>query len=232
MYLNELHPEQLVTILAYVGNEHMEFNTMVEDTGSDKDIIHLAPIMRNGKPVSFNGSSIQTHLLAFFDDQVPHIFRNVHLALTRHDDGTICYLAKVSTTSVPYNRRRYYRCYIGLDIAVQIGAHRSSHDAFIKNLSIDGFAFVVSSEVICSIGDTVHFTLDEQIPKSTQNFHFSIHGVIVNKHAVKNGKVICGCRMTSNPTNINIYIATKERLRLQNERNGAAGSFHRTAPLK
>lgn len=232
MYLNELHPEQLVTILAYVGNEHMEFNTMVEDTGSDKNSIHLAPIMRNDKPVSFNGSSIQTHLLVFFDDQIPHIFRNVHLTLTRHGKNTVWYTAKVSTTSVPYNRRRYYRCYIGLEAVVQIGAHRSAHDAIIKDLSIGGFAFTVSSDVNCSIGDMVHFTLNERIPEAARVFAFSVYGLIVNKREMENGRIVCGCRMTSNPANIDAYIATKERLRLQKERNAAAVSFHKSTPLK
>lgn len=225
MFLNNLHPEQLVTILAYVGSEHIEFNTMVEDVGLNKNTIHLAPILRDGKPVSFNGKSIQTHLLAFFDQQIPHIFRNVHLVLTRRDKESVWYTVTASTTSVPYNRRRYYRCYIGLDAVVQIGAHRAAHDAIIKDLSIGGFAFVVSSDVSCSIGEMVHFHLSERIHETSQLFTFSIYGIIVNKRELENGNVVCGCRMTSNPANIDSYIATKERLRLQKERSAASASF-------
>lgn len=225
MHLNDLHPEQLVTILAYVGSEHMEFNTMVEDVGSDKNTIHLAPILRDEKPVSFNGKSIQTHLLAFFDDQIPHIFRNVRLVLTRRDKENVWYTATASTTSVPYNRRRYYRCYIGLDAVVRIGAHRAPHDAIIKDLSIGGFGFTVSSDVNCAIGDMVHFTLSERIQEVSKVFSFNIYGIIVNKRELENGNVVCGCRMTSNPSNIDSYIAIKERLRLQKERSTATASF-------
>ncbi len=225
MHLNELQPEQLVTILAYVGSEHMEFNTMVEDVGSDKNTIHLAPILRDGKPVSFNGKAIQTHLLAFFDQQIPHIFRNVRLVLTRRDKESVWYTATASTTSVPYNRRRYYRCYIGLDAVVRIGAHRAPHDAIIKDLSIGGFGFTVSSDVNCAIGDMVHFTLSERIQEISKVFSFNIYGIIVNKRELENGNVVCGCRMTSNPANIDSYIAIKERLRLQKERSAATASF-------
>ena len=225
MYLNDLHPEQLVTILAYVGSEHMEFNTMVEETGASKGIIHLAPILRNEKPVSFSGKSIQTHLLAFFDEQIPHVFRNVHLTLTRRDRESVWYTVTASAASVPYNRRRYYRCYIGLDSVVRIGAHRAAHNAIIKDLSIGGFGFVVSPDVECSIGEMVHFSLSERIPEVSKVFSFSIYGIIVNKRELENGNIVCGCRMTSNPANIDSYIATKERLRLQKERSAAAASF-------
>ena len=225
MHLNELKPEQLVTILAYVGSEHMEFNTMVEDVSSDKNTIHLAPILRDEKPVSFNGKAIQTHLLAFFDQQIPHIFRNVRLVLTRRDKESVWYTATASTTSVPYNRRRYYRCYIGLDAVVRIGAHRAPHDAIIKDLSIGGFGFTVSSDVNCAIGDMVHFTLSERIQEVSKVFSFNIYGIIVNKRELENGNVVCGCRMTSNPSNIDSYIAIKERLRLQKERSTATASF-------
>ncbi|MBO5278083.1 MAG: PilZ domain-containing protein [Lachnospiraceae bacterium] len=219
MRLDELQQEQKVTILASVGNEQLEFSSTVEDVNPQRHCVYLAPVLKNEKPVSFSGTP--THLLIYIDEQVPHIFRNVHITLVRRSKGEICYAVTASTTSVKYNRRRHFRCYIGIETTVMVGVHRAPYDAIIKDLSISGFGFTVDSDKECAIGDMVHFVLNERFPELMKNFSFNIYGIIVNRRELESGKTVCGCRITSNTAGIDAYIAMKERLRLQKERGNA-----------
>lgn len=221
MRLDELQTGQHVTILASVGNEQLEFSTTVEEINTKKHSIYLAPVLKDEKAVSFNGN-IQTHLLVYIDEQIPHIFRNVRIMLIRRGKGEICYTVTASTTSVRYNRRRHFRCYIGIEATVMVGVHRAPYDAIIKDLSISGFCFTVDSDKKCAIGDMVHFVLNERLPELMKNFSFNIYGIIVNRRELENGKTVCGCRITSNTAGIDSYIAMKERLRLQKTRGNAA----------
>ncbi len=220
MTIEELYQGQLAIIVVSFGQEHMEFNTMIEDINPKKKLIYTDPILRDDKPVSFGSSAVQTHLIVFFEDRAPQIFRNVQIHLTRRDKESLWYTIIAPTTSVEYNRRKHYRCYIGEDTSVMIGKHHTTYDAVLKDLSYGGFSFSIETERSCEIGDMVHFVLQDYIPELKERFSFSIYGIVVTKRDIENDRSVYGCRITSNTYGIDTYIAKKERVRLQKSRGG------------
>lgn len=218
MRLDDLQQGQEVTILACVKNEQLSFTTTIEEVNTKKHCLYLAPILKDDKPISFKGSFIHTHLFVSLEDQIPHIFRNVQILLVRRTNNEICYNVTASTTSVKHNRRRHFRCYIGLENTFMVGAHRAPISGILKDISISGFCFSIDAAKTCSLGDMVHFRYTEQIPEISRLYHFNIYGIIVNIRELENGKILCGCRITSNTAGIESYIAAKERLRLQKTR--------------
>lgn len=218
MNLEELQPGLLATIIVSLGQKHMEFNTMIEEVNAKKKTAYIPPVLKDDKPISFNSNTVQTHLLVFFPDRTPQVFRNVKILLARRDRESLCYTVTSTSSSVDYNRRKHYRCYIGLDTTIMVGAHHSAYDAVLKDLSIGGFSFTMDSYLQCSVGDMVHFVLKEYIDELKENFQFSIYGIVVEARLLENDKTIYGCRITSNAYGIDSYIAKKERLRLQKTR--------------
>lgn len=226
MRLEELEQGQLVTILVSFDKKYMEFNTMIEEVNQKKRLVYASPVMRNDKPVSFKSSSVRTHLLIFFRDRTPQIFRNVSIQLTGRDRDSVWYAISASTASLDFNRRKSYRCYIGEDITVMIGKHRTTYKAILRDLSAGGFSFSMeTSKKDCKVGSMVHFVLNDFLDEIKERFSFSIYGIIVSKRELENNRMAYGCRITSSTRGIDSYIAKKERVRLQKTRgrtkNGA-----------
>lgn len=224
MTIEELYQGQLAIIMVSFGQEHMEFNTMIEDINPKKKLIYAAPVLRDDKPVSFSSSAVRTHLIVFFEDRTPQVFRNVTIQLTRRDKDSLWYAITAATTSVDYNRRKHYRCYIGENASVMIGRHHTTYDAVLKDLSYGGFSFTIETERTCEIGDMVHFVLQDYIPELNERFSFSIYGIVVTKRDIENERSVYGCRITSNARGIDTYIAKKERIRLQKSRGGMSSA--------
>lgn len=222
MRLEELEQGQLVTILVSFGKKYMEFNTMIEEVSQKKRLVYTSPIMRNDRLISFKSSSVRTHLLAYFRDRTPQIFRNVSIQLTGRDVGSVQYAVSASSESLDFNRRKHYRCYIGEEVTIMIGRHHTTYKAVLKDLSVGGFSFCLeTSKKECKVGNMVHFVLNEFLDELKERFSFSIYGIIVSKREIDNNRMIYGCRITSNTHGIAAYIAKKERVRLQRTRGGA-----------
>lgn len=224
MNLDELQPGQLATIIVSYGKEHMEFNTMLEDVYPKRRIICAAPVLKNEKPISFNSSAVQTHLVVFFEDKTPQIFYNVSIMLTRRDKTSVWYHITAPSNSIEYNRRKSYRCYLGIDTTVMIGPHHAAYDAILKDISVGGFSFTIDSFRSCDVGEMAHIILKDYIEELKESFTFSVYGIILTKRELENNRTVCGCRITSNTYGIDSYIAKKERIRLQKTRGGLTGS--------
>lgn len=224
MNLDELQPGQLATIIVSYGKEHMEFNTMLEDVYPKKRIICAAPVLKNDKPISFNSTAVQTHLVVFFEDKTPQIFHNVKILLTRRDKTSVWYSISAPSNSIDYNRRKSYRCYLGMDTSIMVGPHHAAYDAILKDISVGGFSFTMDSFRNCSVGEMAHLILKDYIEELKENFTFSIYGIILTKRELENNRTIYGCRITSNTFGIDSYIAKKERVRLQKTRGGFSTS--------
>lgn len=224
MRIEELAPEQPITILVIAGEKTLEFPSSVLDTIPHKHMILAAPILKDDKIISFNGKGILVHLIATFSDQKPHVFQNVTINSAKRDDNSFCYTITSPAESKEFNRRGAYRCYIGTPTRIRIGSGRTAIECTIKDISTTGFAFTVSSsEVELSKRTAVHAVLNDQSEELSQKYSFHLLGSIVRSYTLENGNVVYGCQFTGKVPGLDKYLMEKERIRLQKSR-GNAGS--------
>lgn len=219
MKIEELTPEQNVSIVVVMDTEQIEFPTTVLDTLPKKHAIYAAPVMKDNKVISFRANGILTHLIASFPDAKPQIFYNVVVQTLKKEDSSYLYSVSTVSPSRELNRRSAFRCFVGVTTSVQVGLNHSALEATIRDISMTGFSFVpYDSEKEFETGSTVHCVLNDMIEEKMEKFSFHLFGIIVRKNTLENDKIVYGCRLTSKIHGFEKYIMLKERLRLSKSR--------------
>lgn len=220
MLIEELTAGQNISIQVIMNAEQMEFPTTVIDPVPKRHGIYASPIMRGDKVVSFRGKGILTHLIVTFPDTKPQIFYNVIIQTMKSEDGSFSYLISTLSPSMAYNRRNAFRCFLGISSSVQVGMNNTAVDAVIRDVSLTGFSFVISSdEKQYADGSAVHILLNDHIDEKQENFSFHLFGIIVRSLELENNKTMYGCKLTNKIHGLERYIMLKERLRLNKSRN-------------
>ncbi len=220
MKLSELEIDQPVTILIIVGEQKMEFPSSIIFTNPKKYTTYLAPIMKEGKILNFNGKGIATHIIVQLPESKPIVFKDVILNTMKKDDGTFCYGMQSKDEGVEVNRRTSFRCPVGISTMLRVGLNRTSFDIILRDVSISGFSFVFenSDNGICDVGQVVHTVLNDYIKEVNQNYSFQMYGTVVRKKELENGKIVFGCKLSEPIKGLDTYIAMKERIRSRNQR--------------
>lgn len=220
MRIEELAPGQPITFIATIGEETMEFPSRVMELYPKKHWVIAAPVYLNEKVLSFRGKGLIVDLLACFEDIKPQLFKNIHVDLMRKADKSLCYNLSTLAESKPYNRRRYYRCYVGISTSIMYGANRSAHEIVIKDVSADGFSFVCGSDVEFDSEHLVHVVLNDYLEELAENFSFHLYGFIVRSYEVEGGRTVYGCRLNNRVAGLEAYIMKKDRIRIQKTGGG------------
>ena len=126
-------------------------------------------------------------------------------------DGTLCYNVFSIAGSKTYNRRQSYRCYIGIETAIQCGLNRSAHDVIIKDISYNGFAVVSREDLELGVNQTVHAVLNDHLEETAENFNFHLYGLVARVQELENGLFLYGCRLSNPVPGLEQYIVKKER---------------------
>lgn len=218
MKIDELIPAQPISVLVTMNSEQIEFATSVQEIISRRNAIIASPILRNDKIIAFRGNHILTHLVATFEDGKPHIFYNVAIQNLKRPGGELCHEISTVALSREFNRRETYRCFIGSGTHVQVGVNCVAIDATIKDVSVNGFSFIVPKQRDYSEGSVVHTILTDFIDELNQQFSFHLFGIIVRNQELENGNIVYGCRLNTPVPGLEKYIMTKERIRLQKSR--------------
>lgn len=219
MKISDLSVGQELKILVSIGEQQLEFPSSVEQTNPKKKLAYLAPAMKNGKILNFNGKGILTSLLVQLPDSKPLVFRNVTLNTIKKGDGTFCYGMECLSEGLELNRRGAFRCSIDLRTVLRVGLNRTTFDVILRDVSTTGFSFVFcNSDGTCEVGNSVHSVLNDYLEESCENFSFQLYGMIVRSEELKNGRVVYGCRLVTPVHGLDQYIAKRERLRIQKQR--------------
>lgn len=219
MRLSDLSIDQAITIFVMIGEQKMEFPSRIEQTNPRKKLAFLAPIMKEGKILNFNGKGILTSVLVALPDAKPIIFRNVTLNTMKKDDGTFCYGVQCIDEGVEINRRGAFRCSIGVRSIMRIGLDKTTYDIIIRDVSLTGFSFVFCSfEQQTEVGKSIHLVLNDYLEETAENFSFQMYGHVVRTEEIENGKTIYGCKLAEKVRGLDTYIAKKERERMHNQR--------------
>lgn len=219
MKLSDFSIDQALTIIVMIGEQKMEFPSSIQATNQRKKLAFLAPIMKDGRILNFNGKGILTSVLIQPSDSKPIIFRNITLNTMKKDDGTFCYGVQCIDEGIEINRRGAFRCSIGVRSIMRIGLDKTTYDIIIRDVSLTGFSFVFCNfDDSTEVGKGVHLVLNDYLDEICENFSFQLYGNVVRVEEVENGKTIYGCKLSEKVRGLDMYIAKKERARMHNQR--------------
>ncbi len=221
MRIEELEPEQHITLLVIAREQQLEFASTVLESIPRKHMIIAAPVFQDEKIISFNGKGILVHLIVSFPDQKPHIFQNVTVYTAKKKDESLCYTITTIAESKEFNRRSAFRCFVGIDTHVRIGTNRTTIEATIKDVSATGFALTTTAEIELHKNDIVHAVLNDYIEETAKNYSFHLFGTIVRCFKLENGNHVYGCKFTTKIVGMDKYIMEKERIRMQRSRGNS-----------
>lgn len=220
MQINELTPEQSVTIIVHIHGETLFFETKILEVYEKKRLVLAAPVYKDEKVISFRANGLITDILLYPTDDKPQLFKNVTITLMKKADKSLCYQFATIAESKPYNRREHFRCYVGIKSHLQAGSNRLAHDIIIKDVSLQGFAFVCSEEVEFHNNQLVHTVMNDFLEELMEKFSFHLDGIIVRSYTLDDGRTVYGCRLNNRVPGLDAYIMKKERLRLKKSNGG------------
>lgn len=218
MQLNDLERGQCVSIQVVIDATQHEFATEIIETPKEQYVL-AAPIFKGGKIISFQSEKIITNLIVNIPNNKPHIFFNVRIRALKTANGQYMYQIITDTPSREFNRRGAFRCYIGLDTSIRIGADHRALETTIRDVSLSGFSFVMPwGSDSYNLDEPVHTVLNEFINEKKMRFSMHLFGVIVRTEELANGNIVYGCRLTSPVAGLEKYIMLKERLSIAKSR--------------
>lgn len=218
MLITDLTTETKIKIMAKIGDEIMEFDSVIDEVVPNKRIVLAAPVYKNDKLVTFRGKGLIVDILITPEDNSPQLFKNVTVNLMKKGDNTYWYNLVTQTPSKAQNRRGAFRCYVGVGSTIQIGTNRSTEEIVIKDVSTTGFSFVCSNEIDIPNDKVVHTVMNDYIAEIAENFSFQMYGIVARKQEVDEHRVLYGCRLNAQVKGLDVYIVKKERIRLMKER--------------
>ena len=139
-------------------------------------------VFTDDKIISFRGKGLVVDLIVTLPEDKPQLFKNVTTNVVKLSDGTLCYTVSSIAGSKTYNRRQSYRCYVGIETAVQCGLNRAAHDAIIKDISYNGFSVVSKEDLKLEVNQTVHAVLNDHMDETAENFNFHLYGLVARIH--------------------------------------------------
>ena len=215
MRIEELAPEQSITFLVITGGKQLEFPSTVLESLPRKHMILAMPIMKGDKIISLSSNSLIVHLIATFPEQKPMVFQNVTVQSVKREDDSLCYAITCAEESKELNRRGAFRCFLGIESHIRVGNNKAAIPVTLKDISVTGFSFTISSTREYAEKDKVHAVLNDYIEESGNRYSFQLYGTIVRHVPLENGMTVYGCQLNGKVVGLDRYIMEKERMRLR-----------------
>lgn len=194
MQIDDLTAGLSLSFIIHLNNEELQFESRILEVYSRRHTLLAEGVFTDDKIISFRGKGLLVDLLVTLPDDKPQLFKNVTTNVVKRADGTLCYNVFSIAGSKTYNRRQSYRCYIGIETAIQCGLNRSAHDVIIKDISYNGFAVVSREDLELGVNQTVHAVLNDHLEETAENFNFHLYGLVARVQELENGLFLYGCR--------------------------------------
>lgn len=220
MRIEELVPELAITLLVTIDGQQLTFESKILEVHPKRHLVLAAPIYHNDKIVTFKRTNILIDLLVTIGDNKPEVFKNISVTLVRKGDGALCYNLTCAVESKTYNRRQNFRCYVGLNTAIQMGPNKAARVAIIRDVSANGFSVVSEEPLPFTQGQVIHVVLKDYFEDTAEKFVFHLYGILARTQELENGKTLYGCRLNNYVPALEAYIMAKERRRLKKTNGG------------
>lgn len=210
MKINEIEVGSNVEIIVSINGNPLIFESVVSEVLEGSILVE--PIMENDKTVGF--SDYESQVIAKSADNKLYIWKGVKVKLVKFN-GKIYHQLKADEESIPYNRRRHYRQFVGEEGFATYLARTCP--VVVRDVSAKGCSFVSDFDFEIGSEITVKFADDKE--------NYVIHCTVVRREVVEeSGKTIYGCEMKFMNSKIERYITNKQRQEMQRR----AGNYNPT----
>lgn len=220
MRIEELTAGQSITLFVKIGEEQLSFDSKIQEVYPKKRLVLADPIYFDEKVITFKGKHLIVDLLVPSSEIKPQLFKNISVTLLKKPDGALCYNLSTIAESKPYNRRKSFRCFVGLPSSVQCGPNRAAYDVIIKDISYEGFSVVCPQEAEFTVNQVIHVLLNDYIEETAENYSFHLYGIVVRIVEMENNRILYGCKLNNKVAGLDAYIMKKERIRLRKSNGG------------
>ena len=195
MQIDDLTAGLSLSFLINLNTEQLQFESKILEVYPRRHTLLAQGVFTDDKIISFRGKGLVVDLIVTLPEDKPQLFKNVTTNVVKLSDGTLCYTVSSIAGSKTYNRRQSYRCYVGIETAVQCGLNRAAHDAIIKDISYNGFSVVSKEDLKLEVNQTVHAVLNDHMDETAENFNFHLYGLVARIQELENGLFLYGCRL-------------------------------------
>ena len=214
MLLQEMPADNKIIIELSIKGQKFEFPSKVVSQGNNS--IFIEPIRINGKVLTFNSSeSVAVNIVMIRENKSPMVWKGVGVACVHEKSGSF-YKITASGEGFEINRRGAFRLFVGISGVAQLGINRKAVDVIVKDVSENGFSFVSSEDMENVINMPVRLVFNDF------NKNYSLMGIIVRKVIINETKVLYGCQLSVNNSQLEQYINQKQRQMLSMNRDNPA----------
>lgn len=214
MLLQEMPADNKIIIELSIKGQKFEFPSKVVSQGNNS--IFIEPIRINGKVLIFNSSeSVAINIVMIRENKSPMVWKGVGVACVHEKSGSF-YKITASGEGFEINRRGAFRLFVGISGVAQLGINRKAVDVIVKDVSENGFSFVSSEDIENVINMPVRLVFNDF------NKNYSLMGIIVRKVIINETKVLYGCQLSVNNSQLEQYINQKQRQMLSMNRDNSA----------
>ena len=228
MQIDDLTAGLSLNFLIHLNTEQLQFESKILEVYPRRHTLLAEGVFTDDKIISFRGKGLVVDLIVTFPEEKPQLFKNVTTNVVKRADGTLCYTVFSVAGSKTYNRRQSYRCYVGIETAVQCGLNRAAHDVIIKDISYNGFSVVSKEDLKLEVNQTVHAVLNDHMDETAENFNFHLYGLVARIQELENGLFLYGCRLNNPVPGLEQYIIKKERAVLRKRQSSSTQLFRIT----
>lgn len=211
MQIDDLTAGLSLSFLINLNTEQLQFESKILEVYPRRHTLLAEGVFADDKIIAFRGKGLIVDLLVTLPDDKPQLFKNVSTNVVKRADGTLCYTVYTIAGSKTYNRRQSYRCYVGIETALQCGLNRAAHNVIIKDISYNGFAVVSKEALQLEVNQTVHAVLNDYMEETAETFNFHLYGLVARIQELENGLFLYGCRLNHPVPGLEQYIVKKER---------------------
>lgn len=214
MLLQEMPADNKIIIELSIKGQKFEFPSKVVSQGNNS--IFIEPIRINDKVLTFNSSeSVAINIVMIRENKSPMVWKGVGVACVHEKSGSF-YKITASGEGFEINRRGAFRLFVGISGVAQLGINRKAVDVIVKDVSENGFSFVSSEDMENVINMPVRLVFNDF------NKNYSLMGIIVRKVIINETKVLYGCQLSVNNSQLEQYINQKQRQMLSMNRDNSA----------
>lgn len=209
-----------VEIEVIMANKAINFKSQVAFI-LNKNSILINSIKFNDQTIGFS-DRYQLNFLYKVDGKL-YRWENCSIKLVRYD-GSIYHKVDITGEGKPYNRRDFFRLYLGEEMPIYINTAggETALSVLVKDISESGVGFISKEEL--DIERTIRLKI------KFANQIINLPGVIVRKEYLENLKsYLYGCKFTEKSNLLGKYIAKRQNYMLKKKASSPAASRLKTS---
>ena len=157
--------------------------------------------------ISFKESNLKIEVIYYRENEKPICWYFKDIKSIRDKNGKTFYCFRGDLEGISINRRNNFRVYIGLNADAQVGANKSVERVIVKDISNSGFAIIKEEQEENFENELVRVSFDD----TKIGNHIALVGFVTRVKKLDNGKMILGCKLSKEPSNLSEYLSMKQR---------------------